>query len=173
VSHVVEPDASDRAAPAPGDPIDRLARAIALAGGLLSLGVAVLVTASILSRRFLGQPVPGDFEFVQMVTAVAVFAFLPLCQAHRGNIVVDTFTNRLSLRGRNRLDALWDLVYAAFAGLISVGLFKGASEAAAYGTTTMVLGLPIWPAIAVSALLCAVLSGVSIATALRLLRSRP
>lgn len=161
------------AAPGPSDAVDRIARAIALAGGLLTLGIAVLVTASILRRRLLGQPIPGDFEFVQMASAVAVFAFLPLCQAHRGNIVVDTFTTRLSARRRNQLDAVWDLVYAGFMGLISVGLFKGASEAASYGTTTMMLGLPIWPAIAVSALLCAILAVVSIATALRLVRGRP
>lgn len=168
---------ADADAPAPqsqtGDAIDRLTRMIALAGGLLALGVAVLVVASVLRRRLFDQPIPGDFEFVQMATAVAVFTFLPLCQAHRGNIVVDTFTNRLPVRSRNRLDAIWDLVYAAFAALLSFGLFKGALEASSYGTTTMVLGLPIWPAIAACALLCAVLVVVTLVGALRLVRGRP
>lgn len=153
-----------------GGLVDAIARAIALAGGLLALGIAVLVTASVLRRWLLGQPIPGDFEFVQMATAVAIFAFLPLCQAHRGNIVVDTFTSRLSLRSRNRLDALWDLIYAGFMALLAFGLFKGAAEASSYGTTTMVIGLPIWPAIAASALLCAVLAMVALVTAYRLVR---
>lgn len=153
--------------------IDRLTRAIALAGGLLALGVAALVTTSVLRRWLFDQPIPGDFEFVQMATAVAVFAFLPLCQARRGNIVVDTFTARLSARSRNRLDAVWDLVYAGFMTLLAIGLSKGATEAFGYGTTTMVLGLPIWPAIAASALLVAILVLVTLATALRLVRGEP
>jgi TRAP-type C4-dicarboxylate transport system permease small subunit len=168
---------ADADAPAPasheGNRIDGLTRMIALAGGLLALGVAGLVTASVLRRWFFAQPIPGDFEFVQMATAVAVFTFLPLCQAHRGNIVVDTFTSRLSPRTRNRLDAAWDLLYAAFAGLLSFGLGKGALEASRNGTTTMVLGLPIWPAIAICALLCAVLAVVTLVGAVRLIRGRP
>jgi len=157
----------------PDDCIDRATRAIALAGGLLALGIAALVTTSVLRRWLFDQPIPGDFEFVQMATAIAVFAFLPLCQARRGNIVVDTFTNRLSARSRNRLDAAWDLVYAGLMALLCVGLFKGAWEAFGYGTTTMVLGLPIWPAIAASALLCAALVVVTLVGAIRLVRSRP
>ena len=154
-------------------PIDRIARAIALAGGLLALGIAGLVTASVLQRWLLQQPIPGDFEFVQMATAVSVFAFLPFCQARRGNIVVDTFTSSLPARLRNLIDALWDLVYAGFMALLTVGLCKGAADAAANGTTTMVLGLPIWPAVAACAALCGVLVVVTAAGAIRLARSRP
>jgi TRAP-type C4-dicarboxylate transport system permease small subunit len=153
--------------------LDRLVTAIALAGGLLMLGIALLVTGSILLRRFSGQPIAGDFEFVQMSVAVATFAFLPLCQLRRGNIVVDTFTTRLSARARARLDATWDLVYAGFMGLIAFGLGKGALETAGYGTTTMVLGLPIWPAIAIGAVLCGVLAVVAFMTAVRLARGQP
>lgn len=168
---------ADAQVPAPaqspaGSFVDHLARLIALAGGVLALGIACLVTASVLCRWLLQQPIPGDFEFVQMATAIAVFAFLPFCQARRGNIVVDTFTSGLSAKTRNRLDALWDLVYAAFMALLSIGLCKGASEAFGYGTTTMVIGLPIWPAIAASALLCGVLVLVALVGALRLFRGR-
>jgi TRAP-type C4-dicarboxylate transport system permease small subunit len=155
------------------DIVERLARAVALAGGFIALGVAILVTASIIRRRMFGQPIPGDFEFVQMATAVAVFTFLPLCQAHRGNIAVDTFTSGLPARWRRRLDALWDLVYAGFMALLAIGLGRGALEAAGYGTTTMVLQLPIWPAIAASALLSAVLSLLCVWTAARLVRGPP
>lgn len=160
------------AAPPAPDGIVRLARTIALAGGLLTLGIALLVTASVISRRVWGQPVPGDFEFVQMATAVTLFAFLPLCQSHRGNIAVDTFTSRLPRAWQRGLDGVWDLTYAAFMVMISLGLVRAALEAYGYGTTTMVLGLPIWPAIAVSALLCAVVAVVAVSTMARLARSR-
>ncbi len=150
--------------------IVKLARVIALGGGLLTLGIAVLVTASVIGRRIWGEPVPGDFEFVQMATAVAMFAFLPLCQSHRGNIAVDTFTSGLSRIWQRRLDGAWDLTYAAFMLIISLGLFRAAREAYGYGTTTMVLGLPLWPAMTISALLCAVVVLVALATMARLAR---
>ncbi len=44
-----------------------------------------------LRSDLIGQSgVPGDFELVQMATAVAAFCFLPYCQLRRGNIFVDT-----------------------------------------------------------------------------------
>lgn len=152
--------------------IVRLARGVALGGGLLTLGIAVLVTISIIGRRIWDQPVPGDFEFVQMATAVTLFAFLPLCQSHRGNIAVDTFTSWLPRKWQRGLDAAWDLTYAAFMAIISFGLLRAALEAQGYGTTTMVLGLPIWPAMTISALLCAVVVLAALMTTLRLVRDK-
>jgi TRAP-type C4-dicarboxylate transport system permease small subunit len=150
----------------------QVSRVCALAGGVLSLATALLVTASVLSRWLLQQPIPGDFEFVQMATAICVFAFLPLCQWHRGNIVVDSFTTRLSERTRNLIDAVWDIVYAGIMALFAWGLLIGAHESFANGTTTMMLGLPLWPAIAVSGVLCALLAAVSAVTATELIRGR-
>jgi TRAP-type C4-dicarboxylate transport system permease small subunit len=172
IAHVAHSEAESPAAPPAPNGIVRLARAIALAGGLLTLGIAILVTASVIGRRVWGEPVPGDFEFVQMATAVTLFAFLPLCQSHRGNIAVDTFTGWLPRSWQRGLDAAWDLTYAAFMAVISFGLFRAALEARGYGTTTMVLGLPIWPAMTISALLCAVVALVALMTMSRLIRDK-
>ena len=70
-----------------------------------------------LGRKFFNSPINGDFEMVQMATAIAVFSFLPYCQARRGNIVVDTFTSWLPARANAFIDAFWDLVYAGMMGL--------------------------------------------------------
>jgi TRAP-type C4-dicarboxylate transport system permease small subunit len=161
------------AAPAPQGLLDRLVAALAIAGGLLSLGVAFLVTVSVL-RRWQGyQPLPGDFEFVQMATAVAVFSFLPYCQLRRGNIWVDTFTNRLPPRVNAAIDAFWDFVYAAAIALLAWCLSNGAGDLYRNGTTTMVLGLVIWPALALCTALAALLAVTALVTGLRLLRVRP
>ena len=101
---MAHPEAESEPASSAPNGIVRLTRAIALGGGLLTLGIAMLVTASVIGRRIWGQPVPGDFEFVQMATAVTLFAFLPLCQSHRGNIAVDTFTSRLPRAWQRWLD---------------------------------------------------------------------
>ena len=129
--------------------IERLSGAVAVTGGALSLAVALLVVVSVVGRRFFNAPIPGDFELVQMATAIAVFSFLPYCQVRRGNIVVDTFTTRLPPRLNAVIDAFWDLVYAGMMGLMTACLAVGTLDHIRNGQTTMVLQFPIWPAIAV------------------------
>jgi TRAP-type C4-dicarboxylate transport system permease small subunit len=150
--------------------IDRIAAGVAVIGGLLSLAIAVTVTATVFGRNVLDEGIPGDFEYVQMGTALAVFAFLPLCQIRRGNIVVDTFSTVWPPRLRKMVDALWDLIYAAIMGLLAYTLLLGALDQKANGSATMVMGIPIWPAILACSVLCAFLSLVCIVTASRMLK---
>jgi len=149
----------------------RIARILALIGGLLLAGLALLVTTSVILRWLGGQGINGDFEMVQMGLALAVFAFLPLCQAHRGNVMVDTFTLRLPLWVQATIDALWDLVYAAFAGFIAWRLSIGAMEAFTSHTPSMVLSLPIHYAIGACAGMAAFLALICLLTALRRIRT--
>ena len=149
------------------DIVARLSAGLAIAGGLLMLAVAMLVTASVLLRWLAGQAIPGDFELVQMGLSVAVFAFLPLCQWRGGNIFVDTFTARAPARFQAALDGLWALVYAALAALIAWQLGLGAKDAFASGTNTMVLGLPTGWAITLASVLTAWLALVALVTATR------
>jgi TRAP-type C4-dicarboxylate transport system permease small subunit len=147
-----------------------MAEAVAVVGGLLSVVIGLTVTASVLGRNFADEGVPGDFEYVQMGTAVAVFAFLPLCQLRRGNIVVDSFSTAWPPRLRATVDALWDLVYAAIMGLLGYTLLLGAIDQKANGSATMVMGIPIWPAILACSVLCAFLSLICMVTASRVLK---
>jgi TRAP-type C4-dicarboxylate transport system permease small subunit len=168
---------SDAGTPAQREPraglIERLSGAVAVTGGALSMAVALLVVVSVVGRRFFNAPIPGDFELVQMATAIAVFSFLPYCQARRGNIVVDTFTTRLPPRVNAVIDAFWDLVYAGMMGLMTACLAVGTLDHIRNGQTTMVLQFPIWPAIAVCTVLALLLTVVALATTGRLLRGRP
>jgi len=165
-------------APPPQEPPERgvlasLTRAIAILGGLLSVAVALLVTVSVTSRKLGYGAIPGDFELVKMAVALAIFSFLPFTQARRGNIMVDTFTARLPPRVTRTIDAFWDLVYAGLIGVLAWTTFNGAREALSTGFGTMVLGLPQWPALGLSALLLALLALTALVTALRLLRPAP
>jgi TRAP-type C4-dicarboxylate transport system permease small subunit len=162
------PSEPDTPAPPPPDPgVIRIARILAILGGFLTVGLALLVTVSVLMRWLGGQGINGDFELVQMGLALAVFAFLPLCQAHRGNVMVDTFTLRLPAALQAGLDVLWDLVYAGFAGFIAWRLAIGASEALTSHTTSMVLGLPTYYAIGACAAMAAFLTLICVMTAMR------
>lgn len=150
--------------------LDGLARLLALFGGALAVCLALLVSISITLRALGLGGVRGDFEFVQMGVALIVFAFMPWCQARRGNVMVDSFTTRLPPRFQAALDALWEVVFAGMMALIAWRLGAGALEAARSTTTTMVLLLPIAPAIAA----CAILAGFTalIALAMAIVRFR-
>lgn len=152
--------------------VERVSAVVAVAGGFISLGVAVLVVISVLGRKFYNSPVNGDFEMVQIGTAIAVFSFLPYCQARRGNIVVDTFTSWLPARVNTIIDAFWDLIYAGMMGLLAVCLMNGAIEHYRSGQTTMLLQLIVWPALAVCAALSLLLACVALMTCVQRLRGR-
>ena len=115
---MAELDTAQRPAPT-AFRLESAARLVALAGGIVMLAAAILVCVSVSLRWATGDTVPGDYEWVQIAVAIAAFCFLPYCQLRGGNIVVTTFTTRLSARAQAWLDRLWDLVAAAFAGLIA------------------------------------------------------
>lgn len=156
--------------PASG-PLVAWTAALAMVGSLLVIAVALIVVTSVVRRWLTDDVIFGTVEIVEIATALAVFSFLPLCQARRGNVVVDTFTARLKPRALDRVDAFWDLIYAGVAALIAWQLLQGARDTIVSQTTSMMLGLPVGYAIAACAVMAAVLAAVAVATALRLLRS--
>lgn len=153
-------------------PLAAFTRPLAIAGGLLMVAVAIMVTFSVVMRWLINESVPGDIELVQIGTAIAVFAFLPLCQSRRGNIMVDTFTTWLPRRTQAMLDALWDLAYAGIAAIIAWRLGVGAWDTIRSNTVSMMLGLPTGWAIAACSVMAALLTVVALATALRLSKGR-
>ena len=123
-------------------------------------------------RWLFNAPIDGDFEYVQMVTAVAIFAYLPYTQARRGNIMVDTFTSWLPASVCRAIDAFWDLAYAALMGYVAYALVFGTLDAIKSGETTMQRQLPLWPSIAVCTLLCIILAVTAVVTANRLFKTK-
>ena len=98
---------------------ERLARALALAGGAVLLAAACLTVVSGTSRWLTSQPVRGDFEIISIASGLAVLGFLAWCTQRRGNILVDSFTTWLPARLNGVIDAFWSLVWAATTLLIA------------------------------------------------------
>ena len=124
--------------------VRQAARNCALLAGLLLCLLALLVVVSVIGRTLLRRPVPGDFELVEMGTAIVLFLCLPYCQLERGNLLVDFFLSGASLKIKAALDAC----AAALAGLLAL-LFAwrmtvGMIDAIAYADISMILGLPLW-----------------------------
>ena len=163
--------AQDRGEIAPSA-FERVVQSVALLGGVLLITLSVTVVISVTLRSDLvGEAgVPGDFELVQMATALAAFCFLPWCQLRRGNIFVDTFTLKLPERWQRRIDAGWDMVYALVMALIAWRLAVGARAAFGTGETSMVLLVPSYLPIGFCAALALLVSVSAMVSARRLLR---
>lgn len=147
-----------------------IASGLAILGGGLMLAISAMVVVNVLMRWLGDDSIQGAIELVQIATALAVFSFLPLCQWHRGNIMVDTFTSWLPAAAQRGLDALWDLVYAAVAIIMAWRLFVGAADALRTNTVSMQLGLPTGWAIGACAAMAAFLGFIALVTAGRRLK---
>ena len=121
-----------------------IAKSLALLGGIVVGAMAVLTTASVLARTFLGYAIPGDYELVGIMNGVAVFAFLPYCQITLSNIVVDFFMDRASARAKSLCDAIGSLIYFALACLLTWRMIYGAIDMYKYYEQTATLSIPRW-----------------------------
>ena len=132
-------------------PADRLGRALfracevfALVGGAIFVGIAIMSFASIASRSLFNQPIPGDYELVQVACAMFVAMCLPICQMLGGNIIVDFFTTRLSTATQRRLDAFGALLLALVMLLVGWRLAAGTLSMRETGETSTIVGWPTW-----------------------------
>lgn len=121
-----------------------LVRLFAGIGGVALLAIMLVTVTSVTLRGLIGRPIPGDYELVEIGSAIAIFCFLPWCQATGGNVVVDFFTQKAGPRLTHALDAMGDLVYLAIAALLLWRLSLGGVEMHEYDEQTMVLRLPVW-----------------------------
>lgn len=128
-----------------------LAAALALAGGVLLAGLALMVTVSVTGRKLPGlSGVPGQFEMLETGTAALVFAFLPWCQYMRGHVTVDLFVTPFGPRPLAWLATIGNLVLMLAAALVAWRLYLGLLDKIAYGETTLILQYPVWWAYAAS-----------------------
>ena len=146
--------------------IEALARALAIAGGMVLVALTVLVVVSITGRALLTLgfgvgPVPGDFELVEAGTGFAVFAFLPWCQLKRGHATVDLFTNMLSAGANRVIDLVTEILMTLVLGLIAWRLYAGTVDKFSYGETTFILQYPVWWPLAASLVASAIAVVVS------------
>ena len=126
--------------------LDWLARASAIAAGALMTLITLLTCLSVIGRETLGKTVPGDFELVGLATGAAIGLFMPLCQLHRGNIIVDVFTVRLPKKLNAALDRVGALVLGLSFALMAWRAAVGGLNSWVTHSGTMLLGVPEWTA---------------------------
>ena len=138
----------DQPVAGPSGPITRgiesLCRWFAVVGFALFVGESLLSVASVIGRATISRPIPGDYELVQMVSAMGIAMCLPFCELARGHVFVDFFTARVPAGGKRLLDGLAAVLLAGVAFLLAWRTLEGMTEMRAYGESSMVLGLPVW-----------------------------
>ncbi|MEQ3708037.1 MAG: TRAP transporter small permease [Tateyamaria sp.] len=149
-----------------------LARASAIIGGLVLVGLIILTTLSIVGRELsklghtwadgwfpgLGQAlinsgideINGSYELTEAGVAFAIFAFFPVCQFYGQHATVDMFTSALPRRVLGWLRAFWEVVLTAVIIFISLRLYEGMLRYLGNGETTLFLQFPVWWAYAAS-----------------------
>lgn len=162
--------------------MNRLARFMAILGGIVLTALIILVCVSVLGRTLnsllhagpvvaiLGDfaktlldlgvgPILGDFELVEAGVAFAIFAFIPFCQITGGHATVDIFTSALSVKANRLIQMVVEVVFAAVLILIAMQLYQGMLSKMQYRETTFLLQFPVWWSYAAS-LFAAVISAL-------------
>jgi TRAP-type C4-dicarboxylate transport system permease small subunit len=147
--------------------VTRLARFMALLGGLVLTALVILTCLSVAGRGLntLGHsdlmegaapgfaawligtgvgPVTGDYELVTAGMAFAIFAFLPLTQLTASHATVDVFTGLMPARANAWLIAVWEVVLAVVILVIGWRLHAGFLEKLDNGETSFLLQYPVW-----------------------------
>ncbi len=122
-------------------------RALAWLGGVLLVLITAISVISIAGRALSGLglgPVPGDFELVEMGTALAVFSFLPWCHLKGGHAMVDMFWNAYPGWLRRGVIVLTDVLTLGVWTLLIWRMAAAMLEYRDNGETTFILHMPVW-----------------------------
>lgn len=141
--------------------LTNLVRFYAVSGGAMLILAALITVISVLKRALGADAVSGDFELVELATAIAVFAFLPWGHMTGDHVRVDILASRFGPRMFHRLGTLSDALVLLVSGVILWRLYLGFAEKFPYGDdgfrtalsmgakpffpeTTYELQIPIW-----------------------------
>lgn len=127
-----------------GRVLHKLCRFFAVCAGITLILMALMSLTSIVGRALFDKPILGDYELVQMLSAVAVTMSLPFCQIIRGHIIVDFFTTGMPARINKRLDILASLVMAVAAFIFCWRITLGMMDLYGNGDASMLLNLQTW-----------------------------
>ncbi|WP_226627447.1 TRAP transporter small permease [Alloyangia pacifica] len=133
---------------------DRATALLAVVGGLALLSLVVLIFSGVVLRYAFGQPILGSNEIIQLAAVALVMSALPYCTHLNGHVSVDVFDGVLGRFGRRAGDVLARLLSGYALGVLAHRAYYKALDAAEFGDTTNMLGLPLWPFYGILALGC-------------------
>lgn len=127
-----------------GNSIEWACSVAAVLAGLLFCIEMVMSVASVIGRAAFSTPIQGDYELVQMLSAMGISLCLPYCQLRKGHVFVDFFTLWAPAALKRVLDSIAALLMASISFLLAWRIWVGMLEMREYGEASMVISLPIW-----------------------------
>lgn len=129
--------------------VEMLARALAIAGGIVLLCITALTCLSIIGRALIPLgiglgPIRGIYDMTEIGMAAAVFAFLPWAQYREAHARVDLFQGVIPRKADLFLDLLFNAAMAFVAAVGSHRLYLGMQDKMSYGETTLIAQIPVW-----------------------------
>jgi len=128
--------------------LEPVCRGFALTGGFILLLLIGMSLISLVGRKLFAAPIRGDMELMEMGAAVAIAAFLPLCELRGLHIKADAFTLWAPDKLKRLLDGFGHSLLILAAGLLAWRTALQAFNAQKYGDVSALLSLPIWIALA-------------------------
>ena len=120
------------------------AQGFALAGGMLLLLLIGMSLVSIVGRKRMSAPSRGDIELMEIGSAIAIAAFLPLCELRGAHIKVDAFTLSISSSLRRLLDTFAHLACLLVALVLAWRTGLQMFDNLEYGEVSTLLSIPLW-----------------------------
>lgn len=116
----------------------------ALAGGVVLLMLIGMSLISLIGRKLFSAPIRGDMELMEMGAAVAIAAFLPLCELHGRHIKADAFTLMAPARVNRWLDTFAHGLMLLAASVLAWRTFLQMCDNMTYGDVSTLLSVPMW-----------------------------
>jgi len=128
-----------------------LNRVFAVGSGAAVLGLIALATANMV-LRIVWVPVPGSYELIGFLGALAVACGLGYTQVAKGHIAVTILTDLFPAKANRALDAVNHLIGAVFFGFCAWQTALWGLEIARSGEVSQTLKIPYYPVILIVAL---------------------
>lgn len=124
--------------------LDVLCKTMAILSGLTLVAIALMSLGSIVGRSVFGKALVGDFELVQMMSAVAVALSLPYANWIGGHVIVDFFTMKAPTKVNAALDAVAYTIMGVFSALFAWRMIVGLLDLRSTSDASLMLNIPTW-----------------------------
>jgi TRAP-type C4-dicarboxylate transport system permease small subunit len=141
--------------------LERITRVLngvfAAVSGVAIVGLTALAAVNMITRAA-GAPVPGSYELIGFLGAVAMACGLGYTQLAKGHIIVNIITDKFSPAVNKALDAVNHVIGAAFWGLVAWQTVMWGARIGRSGELSQTLKIPYYPVIYLAAAGIAVFS---------------
>lgn len=124
--------------------LDKACKATAFVSGVTLVMLALMSLWSIVGRSVFDTPLIGDYELVQMLSAVAVALALPYAHWIGAHVIVDFFTANAKPKTNAFFDLMANLIMAFFSIVIAWRCVVGLLDLRANFDASMMLNIPTW-----------------------------